>query len=171
VLALRLANANVLPYDLEAYGKNIRSFVDELDVKSRVHDHLDLKPLYAQIDEFEAAGRDLNLAAAAALSQTAPATIQDAATNRVNSELMQIERNWCNPDGIPGRPWFKHTLYAARFTYAHLELPGLTEAAEAGDWKRAADQEKILESELGKNIALLQQARRELQTPTDRGAN
>jgi N-acetylated-alpha-linked acidic dipeptidase len=171
VLALRLANANVLPYDFEAYGKNIRSFVDELDVKSRVQDHLDLKPLYARIDDFESAGRDLNIAIVAALSANALAPIQNNATNRVNSELMQIERNWCNPDGIPGRPWFKHTLYAARFTYAHLELPGLTEAAEAGDWKRAADQEQILENELAKNIALLQQARRDLQIATDRGAH
>ena len=73
---------------------------------------------------------------------------------------MQVERNWCNPEGIPGRPWFKHTLYAARYTYAHLELPGLTEAAEAGDWKRAAEQAKDTERRsLEKNIALLQQAR------------
>jgi N-acetylated-alpha-linked acidic dipeptidase len=161
----------VLPYDFEAYGKNIRSFVDELDVKSRVQDHLDLKPLYARIDDFESAGRDLNIAIVVALSANALAPIQNNATNRVNSELMQIERNWCNPDGIPGRPWFKHTLYAARFTYAHLELPGLTEAAEAGDWKRAADQEQILENELAQNIALLQEARRDLQVATDRGAH
>ena len=173
VLALRLANANVLPYDFETYAKNIRSFVDELDVKSRVHEHLDLQPLYAQVDQFETAGRDLNAAVIAALSVTAnaPAASENAATERVNSALMQVERNWCNPDGIPGRPWFKHTLYAARFTYAHLELPGLTEAAEAGDWKRAADQEKILESELAKNIAVLQQATRELQNSSDRGAH
>ena len=64
-LALRLANANVLPYDFEAYGKNIRSFVDELDVKGRVHEHLDLKALYARIDSFEDAGRELNAAIAA----------------------------------------------------------------------------------------------------------
>ena len=170
VLALRLANANVLPYDFEAYGKNIRSFVDELDVKSRVQDHLDLKPLYARIGEFEGAGRDLNTAIGAVLSANAATPIENSATDRVNSELIQIERNWCNPDGIPGRPWFKHTLYAARFTYAHLELPGLTEAAEAGDWKRAADQEKILENELSKNIALLQQARHDLQGSAERGA-
>ncbi len=162
-LALRLANADVLPYDFEAYGKNIHSFVDELDVKSRVHEHLDLKPLYARIDEFESAGRELNGSIAAG-DAGKPGGVSDAAAlNRVNAELMQVERNWCNPEGIPGRPWFKHTLYAARFTYAHLELPGLTEAAEAGDWKRAAEQEKILETELEKNIALLQQARRDLQ--------
>ena len=36
--------------------------------------------------------------------------------------MMQVERNWLNPDGIPGRPWFKHILYGARFTYAHLGI-------------------------------------------------
>jgi len=75
---------------------------------------------------------------------------------------MQVERNWCNPAGIPGRPWWKHSLYGARYTYAHLELPGLTEAAEAGDWNRAAEQAKILEDELTKNSALLRKIRRQL---------
>jgi N-acetylated-alpha-linked acidic dipeptidase len=75
---------------------------------------------------------------------------------------MQVERNWCIPDGIPGRPWWKHSLYGARYTYAHLELPGLTEAAEAGEWQRAAEQAKILESALAKNTDLLQHARHEL---------
>jgi hypothetical protein len=41
----------------------------------------------------------------------------------------------------------------------HLELPGLTEAAEAGDWKVAEEQAKILEHELAKNTELLKQAR------------
>jgi N-acetylated-alpha-linked acidic dipeptidase len=80
----------------------------------------------------------------------------------INQELMKVEQNWCNPEGIPGRPWFKHSLYAARYTYAHLELPGLTEAAEAGDWKRAQEQAKILEDELMKNTMLLRHVKQEL---------
>jgi N-acetylated-alpha-linked acidic dipeptidase len=86
----------------------------------------------------------------------------------VNQQLMQVERNWCNPQGIPGRPWFKHSLYGARYTYAHLELPGLTEAVEAGDWKVAAEQAKILEDELEKNTELLKQARAMLDGPSAR---
>jgi N-acetylated-alpha-linked acidic dipeptidase len=72
---------------------------------------------------------------------------------------MQAESNWANPDGIPGRPWFKHTLYAARFTYAHLELPGLTEAIEKRDWKEAQHQAGILAGALGRNTALLRDTR------------
>ena len=73
----------------------------------------------------------------------------------MSEEVIEVERNWCNPAGIPGRPWWKHTLYGARYTYAHLELPGLTEAAEASDWVRASEQAKVLESALTKNTELL----------------
>ena len=60
-----------------------------------------------------------------------------------------------NPAGIPGRPWFKHILYGARFTYAHLELPGLTEAVERQDWPTAKQQAEILKDALDKNTKLL----------------
>jgi N-acetylated-alpha-linked acidic dipeptidase len=160
-LALRLANSNLLPYDFEFYGSNIRQFVDELDQRSHVKasGHVDLETLYRRIAEFQNAGREFNSATVAALR----GSLDEATANRINAALIQIERNWCNPAGIPGRPWFKHTLYAARFTYAHLELPGLTEAAEAGDWRLAAQQEAILEHELQKNTALLEQTRKDLQ--------
>jgi N-acetylated-alpha-linked acidic dipeptidase len=156
VLALRLANADVLPYDFDSYGENIRQFVVDLNLASHVSGHVDLAALQQHVTDFQAAGRELNLAAAQVISS---GRLDPAAAALVNQQLMQVERNWCNPAGIPGRPWFKHSLYAARYTYAHLELPGLTEAAEAGDWKVAEEQAKILEDELAKNTELLKQAR------------
>jgi N-acetylated-alpha-linked acidic dipeptidase len=71
---------------------------------------------------------------------------------------MQFESNWLNPQGIPGRPWFQHTLYAARYTYAHLELPGLTEAVEGQKWDLAREQAKVLEDAVDRNTQLLRRA-------------
>jgi N-acetylated-alpha-linked acidic dipeptidase len=158
-LALRLANADVLPFDFESYGENIRQFVVDLNLANRVASHIDLAALQRQIADFQSAGRELNQSIAVAV---ASGKLDASAAAQVNAQLMQVERNWCNPNGIPGRPWFKHSLYAARYTYAHLELPGLTEASEAGDWKRANEQEKILEAQLEKNTALLKQINQEL---------
>ncbi len=158
-VGLRLANASILPFDFESYGANIGQFVTELEAASHVSGHMDIASLQQRITDFQTAGRKLNESMAMAV---AGGQLGDAQAARVNAALMQVERNWCNPQGIPGRPWFKHSLYAARYTYAHLELPGLTEAAEAGDWKRAAEQSKILEDELEKNTALLRQIRDEL---------
>jgi len=155
VLALRLANAEVLPFDFAFYGANIRQFVAELDSANHVQQKMDLKPLLDRVTEFEAAGRELNRSEARAL---AAGPLEAARAALLNQQLMQVEANWLNPEGIPGRPWFKHILYAARYTYAHLELPGLTEAVEKGDWKTAQEQAALLERALVRNAALLREA-------------
>jgi N-acetylated-alpha-linked acidic dipeptidase len=79
--------------------------------------------------------------------------------HHLNEQLLQVESNWLDPDGIPGRPWFQHLLYSSRYTYAHLEFPGLTEAVENGNWKLAAEQANLLEKALEKNTELLRSAK------------
>ena len=149
-LALRLANADILPFDVAAGARHLRAFVGDLE-RATEKGRLDLARLRSAIDALEAAGRRLDEAALRALAVGAPAP--DLAC-RVNRGLVELERNWLDPEGLPGRPWFKHMLYAARYTYAHLELPGLTEAAEAGDWEGAARQAAILEGAVARNAAL-----------------
>ena len=198
VTALRLANADLLPFDFATYAANIRQFVGELAshrnsvILSRArsnertqskdpasveattgpsrssHDAtptdlsgaLDLSAVTQAIDAFEAAGKQLNASLARKLS-TGSIDAREAAT--INHGMMQLERNWLNPDGIPGRPWFKHILYGARYTYAHLELPGLTEAVEKQDWPVAQQQAEILERALHNNTKLLSDLDRRLQ--------
>ncbi|MDH4064609.1 MAG: serine hydrolase, partial [Acidobacteriota bacterium] len=63
--------------------------------------------------------------------------------------------NWAHPAGIPGRPWFKHLLYAPRYTYAAMTLPGITEAAERGDWPAAQEQAALVEDAIARNTALV----------------
>ncbi len=158
LLALRLANADVLPLDFEFYGATLRQFVKELDEKSHVQARLDLAPLNQRIAEFEKAGAALK----AALERDLRAgKLDPARAARLNEKLMQVESNWLHPGGIPGRPWFEHLLYAARYTYAHLELPGLTEAAERRDWKTAKEQALLLQNAIRKNTELLRAARAE----------
>jgi len=151
VLALRLANADLLPFDFASYADNIRQFVNEM-AKGKDLSQVHLKPIYEDIDHFEAAGKRLNDSVALALSTGA---IDSKLAATINHGTMQVERNWLNPDGIPGRPWFKHILYGARFTYAHLELPGLTEAVEKQDWETAKQQSEILRQALLNNTKLV----------------
>jgi N-acetylated-alpha-linked acidic dipeptidase len=159
VLALRLANAEVLPFDFAFYADNIRQFVQELQKKKDARQRFDFKPLLAGVAQFEVAGRTLNQAIERVLTS---GQINHTLSQQTNRHIMQAEANWLNPEGIPGRPWFKHILYAARYTYAHLELPGLTEAIERRDWKVAAQQGQILEDALARNVALLRGASTEL---------
>jgi len=158
VLALRLANADILPFDFASYARNIRQFLADMS-KNKDMGQLDLKAVAAEIDEFETAGKKLNVSIATAL---ATGTADPQLVETLNRGLMQVERNWLNPDGIPGRPWFKHILYGARYTYAHLELPGLTEATEARDWTTARQQAAILQRALSNNTKLLEELNSDL---------
>jgi N-acetylated-alpha-linked acidic dipeptidase len=159
VLALRIANAEILPLDFEFYSRNIRQFVIELQKQNDMKGQVNLQSTLRLIAEFEAAGLALNRAIQASLAKGRP---DGRTAERVNQMLMQVETNWLNAEGIPGRPWFKHILYAARYTYAHLELPGLTEAVEQKNWRVADQQRHILEAAIAKNTALLVAARDEL---------
>jgi len=159
VLALRLANADLLPFDFATYAANIRQFVNEL-AKGKDMSHLELAPLWTAIDDFENAGKRLDNSIAQASSSS---SVDSRLAESINHGAMQVERNWLNPEGIPGRPWFKHILYGARFTYAHLELPGLTEAVEKQDWETARQQEEILRQALETNTKLIDELNSSLQ--------
>jgi len=169
VTALRLANADLLPFDFATYAENIRQFVNDLEKdqerimwgqppsavrpgEARQLPTLDLKPVLDAIAAFETQGKRLNDSLRQAL---ASGKLDPEQAKALNHGMMQVERNWLNPDGIPGRPWFKHILYGARFTYAHLELPGLTEAVEKQDWPVAEQQAEILRQALANNTKLL----------------
>jgi len=158
VVALRLANADLLPFDFGFNAAALEQFLHELEQKSKGElKHLSLKHLHGSIAEFEKAGDLLRDAAARDLlsgTTVAPEKIQ-----RLNEQLLQVESNWLDPAGIPGRPWFQHLLYSSRYTYAHLEFPGLTEAVEKQDWKLAAQQAGLLQKALKKNTELLRSAR------------
>ncbi len=154
-LALRLADADVLPFDFSAYAAKIREFVHEVQAKPEAAKNVDLTELLNALDRFESAGRAWN----ASMTKLLAGKPDPARVDYLNHAILQVERNWLDPEGIPGRPWFKHTLYAARYTYAHLEVPGLTEAVEAKDWERAKVQAGVLLREVQRNTELLQQAR------------
>ena len=177
VTALRLANADILPFDFSTYASNIRQFVAELAsnnksvILSRARSNeraqskdlaspLDLTSVSKAIDDFESAGKKLNESLTRRLGS---GSIDPKSAFALNHGMMQVERNWLNPDGIPGRPWFKHILYGARYTYAHLELPGLTEAVEKQDWPTARQQAEILEHALHNNTQLLNDLSHSLQ--------
>ena len=133
-MALRLANAPVVPIDYRQTAMRLAQFVDELAALPGVGARLDLKALRAAIGGFaSAAGVAARAAADAANTPDDPARL--AAINR---QLIAAERQWLLVDGIPGRPWFKHALYAPKSTYAAMELPGVREAVDEKDWDRAA---------------------------------
>jgi N-acetylated-alpha-linked acidic dipeptidase len=154
-LALRLANAEVLPFDVASYAGAVSRFVTALGEIPEAPARLDTRALSAAVARLDAAGAGLNAAVARAL---AAGPLSRAAADALNRDLLAFEPTWLDEAGIPGRPWFKHLLYAPRYTYAAMSLPGVTEAAEAKDWARAADQLARLTARADANAARIERA-------------
>ena len=58
---------------------------------------------------------------------------------RLNEVLEQAEQALLLPDGLPGREWYRHSIYApGLYTgYGAKTIPGVREAAEAQRWDEA----------------------------------
>jgi N-acetylated-alpha-linked acidic dipeptidase len=126
VLLLRLADADVLPLDYEAYARRVEAFV--ADSARAWPDPADLEAARSAAGELRAAAARLEVERGRALSKA-----DDAALGRLDRDLMRTERALLDPDGLPGRPWYRHVVFAPAFTYAPEVVPAVTEAVRAGD--------------------------------------
>ena len=86
-------------------------------------------------------------------AQDGGATLGRASLAQVNLELLQSERALTDANGLPGRPWFKHQLYAPGFYtgYGVKTVPAVREAIEQKQWSTAEQSintvSKVLENE------------------------
>ena len=152
VMALRLANADIVPLDYRVSAARIREFVQEKTDAARPADRVALRPLDAAADRFAAAAEAAALRMEALLSSE---TADAGAMAALSRTLMNTERAFLDPDGIPGRPWYRHLIYAPKATYAPEVLPGVAEALEAGDRTRLGVQVAHLVAALDRASALL----------------
>ena len=152
VMTLRLANADVVPLDYRAYAERLGEFVNETVAAANRTDRAAFTPLEAAVDRFASAARVMDARIDALL---AARTADVSATAAATKTLMKVERALLDRDGIPGRPWYRHLIYAPKPTYAPEVLPGIAEAIEAGDRARLADQIARLTAALDRAAALL----------------
>jgi N-acetylated-alpha-linked acidic dipeptidase len=139
VTALRLANADVLPFHYSDYAAAIDTYVRELQriqAETPGAAQVDLSILLEASQSWREASERLESRVAQLLqSEDTPSRV----LARINRALMQQERALTQPRGLPGRPWFRHQVYAPGLVtgYAVQYLPGMRDAIEQGDEQTA----------------------------------
>ncbi len=152
IAALRLAECDFVPLDYEAYAREVRSYLEEVQRAAQTGNvELSLGALQSATDRWERAARAVLLAA-----RRAVATRDQRAVQRLHKSLLRVERTLIDEKGLVGRPWFKHLIYAPRPTYKPLVLPGLTEAIEAGDQQLVSAETERLRRALNTAAATLE---------------
>ena len=141
--AIRMADADVLPYDYEQYGREVAAYLEAARKRAvgkfgeRV---LDFGSVNAAARHFQTAGTKI------LAKQKNPS--HDVA--RLNLALRNAERSLLVPQGLPHRPFFRHAIYApGEYTgYAAVVIPGVNEALDKGDSERARQQLSALAAAL-----------------------
>ena len=103
--AVRMADLDVLPYDFEEYGKEIRAYIEKAEARAKEAfpgKAPDFQPALAAAQRLASAGATLSA------RQKNPAATSEA----LNLKLVQADRALLLQDGVPGRPWFRHAIYA-----------------------------------------------------------
>jgi N-acetylated-alpha-linked acidic dipeptidase len=149
ILVMRAAGADVVPLRFVPYGEALRDHVDELRlirVRQVRGKPAEGGPASGHPQE-QAEGFDgLPLLVRSVRAFQARAAEVDAALDRlggkdgiaaaklgpVNEALARVERAFLLHGGLPGRPWFKHSVYAPGVTtgYGAWPLPALRQALE-----------------------------------------
>jgi N-acetylated-alpha-linked acidic dipeptidase len=150
LLALRLANADIVPLDYVAYAQRIQRFIKDVDGR------------YAKELAGALAAANRLESSASAIAKVIDASLRSGSNAEwasLNRRLMTAERALLDPDGIPGRPWYRHQIYAPKFTYAPELLPGVAEAATRGEVAEVAAQAARLAAALNRAAESLERAR------------
>ncbi|WP_353067225.1 M28 family metallopeptidase [Tunturiibacter psychrotolerans] len=149
---LHMADADVLPYDYQLYGKEIVGYLEAAQKLATTKAlTLDFTAAVAASNRFAAAGTAIRAV------QSAPPSNPTS----LNEALRNAEEALLNPEGLPKRPWYKHTIYApGEFTgYAAVVIPGVNEGIDAPDAPRAQAQLAALTAALNRSAAILEAAK------------
>ncbi len=131
-MVLRLANADIIPYDYAEYARTMRRYLPPIDSSLAARrTAASTVPLAQAIDAMERAARAFATARDAALAGSPNATVRQ----RTNKALLGVERALTRPEGLRTRPWFRNLIYAADENngYANMALPSVNEALRGRD--------------------------------------
>ena len=108
--------------------------------KEDVPPHLNFAPLDNAVEHLERSAAEYQKALEQ-VSANGGAALGTASLTNLNALLIQSEHKLTTPEGLPGRFWYKHELYApGTYTgYAAKAIPAVREGLEQKRWKEAED--------------------------------
>lgn len=168
---LRLADADVLPFDFKAFQKTVANYLTEVTTLiDNMRETTEVENQMVKENRYALAADPTKKLVAPVAKEEIPfinfSGLQNAisklekSTNsfselfsskpntnleQLNNILYQSERKLLG-DGLPRRPWYKHTIYAPGFYtgYGVKTLPGVREAIEQRNFTEAQQQIEIV---------------------------
>jgi len=175
---LRLVNATVLPFDFSGFYKTVNGYMNEVTtLTDNMREATEIENQMIKENRYKLAS-DPNLTfVQPAVKESVPylnfSTLQNAVSQleksastyselvklnpnpntnveKLNKLLYTAEQSLMIDEGLPRRPWFRHSIYAPGYYtgYGVKTLPGIREAIEERNWKEAQQQIEIVASKV-----------------------
>jgi N-acetylated-alpha-linked acidic dipeptidase len=184
--ALRMADAELLPFDFRNLSKTVETYVKDLMEKTEqlrestaTENEIIRNNLYALANDpteklktpavksevpyldfspLQNALAQLEQAGNKAAGSWAEALAKDADHAQLNKALYRAEQQLLAANGLPRRGWYRHTLYAPGFYtgYGVKTIPGVREAIEQRNWKEAQEQIAVVSQSIMNLASYLQ---------------
>lgn len=150
---LRMADADILPFDYEEYGNEIQAYVEYTKQKAAEVFHENMP----KFDDLTQAAKRLQSAGSMLLGAVKAG--RAGSPQKLNAALCGAERSFLTK-GLPDRPWFRHAIYAPGETtgYEAAVLPGLAEAIDRKDPQMLAEQMQITTAAVNRAAEMLESA-------------
>ncbi|KAM9733251.1 N-acetylated-alpha-linked acidic dipeptidase 2 [Menidia menidia] len=141
-LIFLLADSLLLPLDANEYADSLRKYAERIaQLAQRNPEQMEtyqvsFDPLFSAVQNFSVAARDFH-ERLQTLNREDPLQVRI-----INDQLMYLERAFIDPLGLPGRPFYRHVIFApsSHNKYAGESFPGIYDALF--DIEHSADQEK-----------------------------
>lgn len=198
LIVMRLASADLLPYDFSNLADEVRRYTEELKTllkekqegilernrqldeglyraiadpkktlvpppREEVPPYLNFAPLENAVRRLARSSETYDQALREA-HENGGAKLRRASLQKVNPLLIESERRLTSVEGLPGRPWFKHQIYAPGFYtgYGVKTLPAAREAIEQKKWQEAEIEISRIAKTLEAEAQLIDSAAEEL---------
>ena len=164
LMVLRLANADILPYDYVEFARTMQRHVTAIDRQMTSHGwNASTAGLRVAIGRMEREAASLAAARDEALVRR-PSRSQ---LRRANAALREVERALTRTSGLRTRPWYRNLIYVADENngYANMPFPSVNEAIRDDDEGLAVRELTDLAQRFDAATRALTQARTALTAP------
>ena len=158
LLAMRLADSDIVPLDHISQGTALSSYLEGIQKQDNsIVERLDFTKLEKAIRLYESAAANIQLRCHSSNGYKIDvATLDDSnnkeegldlnaaitSSDKCNERIGLTERELLLEEGLPQRPWFKHVLQAPGLNlgYAAEAFPSIQQAIDGGDFDVAQEQ-------------------------------
>ncbi|XP_050229085.1 probable glutamate carboxypeptidase AMP1 [Mercurialis annua] len=163
LIAIHLADDSILPFDYLSYAAQLQEH--NFILSNLLNQSISLDTLSTSIQGLASAAKEVENEAHQLSLQEGRGDSIALKVRSLNDRLMLAERGFLDPDGLHGRPWFKHMIYGPHGDYeSKLDFfPGIADALYRAKSMNNEEGEAVVQHEIWRVSRAIERATRALQ--------